>query len=124
MSETVVFIGNGDSMQVASPTEVFVSHEAPEMFVLAAGAQGPAGPKGDAGDQGPQGLPGLSGANYIHTQTTPAALWAINHNLNRRPSVTIIDSAGSVVFGDVDYVSDNIINVTFSAAFGGSAYLN
>lgn len=124
MSETVVFIGNGEAMQVAAPTEVFVSHEAPEMFVLAAGAQGPAGPKGDTGDQGPQGLPGLAGASYTHAQAVPDTTWTINHNLGRFPSVTIVDSAGSVVTGTVEYVSNNTIVLYFSAAFGGSAYLN
>jgi len=61
---------------------------------------------------------------YIHTQSTPSATWTINHNLGRKPSVTIVDSSEKVVFGDITYVTDNQLTVSFSAAFGGKAYLN
>lgn len=65
-----------------------------------------------------------SAASYIHVQDTPSDTWTINHNLGRRPSVTIVDSADSVVFGNVKYESDDLITVTFSAATAGKAYLN
>jgi len=86
--------------------------------------QGPAGPPGATGAPGPQGDPGLSGANYVHTQAVPAADWTVTHNLARFPSVTVIDSAGSTVIGDVEYLSNNAVAIHFTAAFGGSAYLN
>ena len=35
---------------------------------------------------GPQG-PGGGGAAYVHTQSTPATTWTINHNLGFRPTV-------------------------------------
>ena len=124
MSERVVFIGDSGVAQVATKEVVFVSHEAPQHTAIAAGAQGPAGPKGDTGDQGPQGLPGLAGASYAHLQAIPAATWTINHGLGRFPSVTVVDSAGSVVVGNIEYVSSNTVVLYFSAAFGGSAYLN
>jgi hypothetical protein len=54
----------------------------------------------------------------------PAALWDVIHPLNKRPSVTVVDSAGSVVVGAVEYLSDSEIQITFSAAFAGLAYLN
>jgi hypothetical protein len=38
--------------------------------------------------------------------------------------VAVVDSAGSVVFGDVVYISANVVSITFVAAFGGKAYLN
>jgi len=61
---------------------------------------------------------------YVHTQSVPSATWTINHNLGRKPSVTIVDSSEKVVFGDITYVTDNQLTVSFSAAFGGKAYLN
>lgn len=61
---------------------------------------------------------------YVHTQSTPSATWTINHNLGRNPSVTVVDSSEKVVFGDITYVTDNQLTVSFSAAFGGKAYLN
>jgi hypothetical protein len=61
---------------------------------------------------------------YTHNQVSASATWTITHNLNCFPSVTVVDSAGTVVFGDVEYISANVVRVTFVAAFGGKAYLN
>tara|TARA_R110000796_G_scaffold42899_3_gene105639 strand:- start:334 stop:834 length:501 start_codon:yes stop_codon:yes gene_type:complete len=61
---------------------------------------------------------------YMHDQGIPNVTWTIQHNLNKRPSVTVVDSAGAVVIGEVEYTDDNNIIVTFNAAFSGEAYLN
>lgn len=63
-------------------------------------------------------------STYIFTQIAASATWNINHNLNKRPSVTIVDSGGNVVIGDIKYIDDNNIKAIFSSAFGGNAYLN
>jgi hypothetical protein len=69
--------------------------------------------------------PSLGGdLSYVHTQTVPAASWTINHNLGKYPAVTVADSSGSVVEGDVVYLSLNFLRIDFSASFGGVAYLN
>lgn len=61
---------------------------------------------------------------FIFTQLFPSAIWSINHNLNQEPSVSVIDSGGSMVFGDVLYLDENNIRIEFSAGFAGKAYLN
>ena len=61
---------------------------------------------------------------YVHEQLVSSQFWLITHNLGKHPSVTVIDSGGSVVFGDVEYVSLNEITVSFGFPFGGTAYLN
>lgn len=61
---------------------------------------------------------------YIHTQSTPAATWTITHNLNKFPSVTVVDSANTEVIGDVQYTNNTTLTVAFSSAFSGKAYLN
>ena len=61
---------------------------------------------------------------YTHTQSQAAATWTIAHNLNKHPSVTVVDSAGSVCYGNVQYTDANTVVVTFQAAFAGTAYLN
>lgn len=61
---------------------------------------------------------------YVHVQLGAAATWTIQHNLGGRPSVTVVDSAGTVVVGNVHYFNDNEISVTFSQPFGGRAYLS
>ena len=67
---------------------------------------------------------GGSGSTYIHTQGEAAAVWIIEHNLEKYPSVTIVTSAGTVVVGDIMYNNENIITITFNGAFKGKAYLN
>ena len=61
---------------------------------------------------------------YIHRQDVSSDMWVIEHNLNKRPSVTVVDSGESVVIGDVEYIDDNKIQITFTGAFAGKAYLN
>lgn len=61
---------------------------------------------------------------YVYTQTVTASSWEIEHNLGRFPSVEVVDSAGSVVVGDIVYFNENNITITFSAPFTGKAYLN
>ena len=62
-------------------------------------------------------------ARYIHTQGSAATSWVVTHTLGGRPSITVVDSTGTVVVGDVTYNSDTQVTLTFSAAFSGSAYL-
>ena len=40
-----------------------------------------------------------------------------------RPSVTVVDSANTVVEGDVQYNSTTQLTITFASAFTGKAYL-
>lgn len=61
---------------------------------------------------------------YIYEQPSASAVWTINHNLGKHPSVTVVDSAGTVVVGDVQYTSNDQIICTFTGAFSGMAYLN
>lgn len=65
-----------------------------------------------------------SGGNYTHTQSVAGTTWTITHNLNKHPSVTVIDSGGSYIITDIAYTNSNILVLTFSAAVGGIAYLN
>ena len=68
---------------------------------------------------------GLTGdKHFVFTKSTPDSVWDITHDLDKYPSVTIVDSAGSVVIGDITYTSKSALTVTFSAAFSGKAYLN
>ncbi len=60
---------------------------------------------------------------YRHVQGTPAVLWEIQHPLNRYTAVSVVDSAGSIVEGDVTYLSPSELTIAFSAAFAGEAYL-
>lgn len=70
------------------------------------------------------GLGGSADKNYVHVQSSPETTWTITHNLNKRPAVTVVDSADNVVVGEVEYNSDNQVTLTFAGAFSGKAYFN
>lgn len=61
---------------------------------------------------------------YAHTQGTASATWTILHNLDFYPNVTVVDSAGTIVEGEITYTNRNQVVLTFSAAFSGKAYLS
>jgi hypothetical protein len=61
---------------------------------------------------------------YTHVQGSAATSWTITHNLGEFPSVTVVDSGGSVCMGDITYNSANQLTLSFGAAFSGTAYLN
>jgi hypothetical protein len=71
-----------------------------------------------------EAVPGPINTYYNHTQASPAAVWTITHNLGRKPAVTVTDSAGTVVEGEVEFASDSQVILTFSAAFAGYASLS
>ena len=62
--------------------------------------------------------------NYVHDQASPSATWTIDHDLAKRVSVSVVDSAGSIIICDVSYTSDNQVVLTFDASTSGQAYLN
>lgn len=67
----------------------------------------------------------ISGATtYIHDQLQTSATWLIQHDLERFPSIEVVDSAGTVVVGGIQYVDENNVTITFSSPFTGKAYLN
>lgn len=62
--------------------------------------------------------------NYKHTQIQASKTWNIKHNLKKIPSVTIVDSGGNEVIGDIKHLSENELTISFSYEFSGSAILN
>jgi len=67
---------------------------------------------------------GTEGYEYTFTQSAAASTWTITHNLDRFPSVTTVDSAGSIINGAITYTDSNTITVVFTSATSGKAYLN
>lgn len=62
--------------------------------------------------------------HYIHDQFNPSSIWIIKHDLNKKPSITITDTAGSIVEGSVTYINNNEVRLYFNFPFSGYAYLN
>jgi len=63
-------------------------------------------------------------SGYVHDQIASSALWTITHTLGKNPSVSVVDSSGNLVMGEVCYISLTQITISFTAAFSGKAYLN
>jgi hypothetical protein len=79
------------------------------------------GPKG-ASSWGSDPLP-LIPKRFTFNQASAASAWDIVHTLDGFPSVTVVDSAGTVVVGEVSYSSASNVTVSFESAFAGKAYL-
>lgn len=75
------------------------------------------------GPQGAQGPAGPASAFYVHTQSTPATLWTIPHNLGFRPTVSVTTNGGLEVLADVQHLSDNTLTVSLLTAMAGIARL-
>jgi len=63
-------------------------------------------------------------ANFVHDQGVPSTQWVVTHNLNKKCSVVVINSANMVVIGQVTYNSDNQITLDFESSFSGKAFFN
>lgn len=63
-------------------------------------------------------------SRYVHNQPTASTNWAITHNLKMYPSVTVVDSSGTHVMGEVTYNTLNTATVAFTSPFSGKAYLS
>ena len=73
--------------------------------------------------------PIIGDITYTHNQSSTSDTWVVNHNLHRFTSVTVVDSADTIVQGSVVYNSNKQLTITFfsggsALAFQGKAYLN
>jgi len=95
-------IQNGDTINVSS-----TSSSATNVTVSGVAAAGSSGDK-----------------NYEHDQSSASDTWVVTHNLGKRASVSVVDSAGTLILCEVEYNSDNQITLTFDSATAGKAYFN
>jgi hypothetical protein len=63
-------------------------------------------------------------SRFEHNQPSASNTWDITHNMNFFPNVSIVDTALTKVIGEVEYLSENSLRVTFSQSFAGRAYLS
>lgn len=118
----------------------------PRIVVKQVGRRGEQGPQGSKGDTG-YGMPtgGLTGQvlqknsdnpfdfswftpsfldkNYVLSFSVQSTV-VVNHNLNKYPSVTVIDSAGDEVQGEVYHMNTSQLVLKFNAPFSGKVTCN
>lgn len=62
--------------------------------------------------------------NFVHIQSDPVAIWTITHPLDKKVSITITDTAGTVMEGRVVINDGDTVTVEFNYPFSGEAVLN
>ena len=63
-------------------------------------------------------------SHYTPNPHSVSDSWSVTHNLGKKPSVTVVDSADTVLYGAVSYTDDNSLTITLSAPTSGKAYMN
>lgn len=144
--------GNNSTIEVvSSKPRSSITVGVPKTSVVEKTDRGPSGPQGPTGPIGPSNVLSIGtvtegpsaevtitgespsqtlnfvlpvGGNYTHNQIVSSPTWTITHNLGFFPAVSVVDSGGNYVVGDVTYVSQNVVTVSFNASFGGKAYLS
>lgn len=99
-------IPNNVNVYQDTPNQVLVNEQAPNLVVVRSGGGG-----------------GGNTRRLVFAKPVAATTWVIEHTLGGFPSVTVVDSAGTQVIGEVKYDSTTQITVKFTAAFSGYAYL-
>ncbi len=62
--------------------------------------------------------------NFEFIQSSPATEWIIEHNLDKFPSVTILDDSGNKIYGGMFFNSLNTVTLSFSRTITGKAFLS
>ena len=62
--------------------------------------------------------------NYVHNQAVASATWNVQHDLDKFPSCTMVLSTGQQGYGDVTFIDENNLTITFAGAESGKAYIN
>ncbi|MCU9947488.1 hypothetical protein [Pseudomonas sp. PDM13] len=98
---------------VATPVVIVTQPRRAPAVVVATGPQGPSGRDGAPG-----------GETFQWEQSIALAVWTVPHNLERYPSVTVVDAGGRRVEPDVEYIDQNIVQITHGRPETGRAYFN
>ena len=61
---------------------------------------------------------------FIFEQGVASDTWEIQHNLNKFPSINVVDSAGNSFIPAYKYIDENNIILYMNGSFKGKAYLN
>jgi hypothetical protein len=62
--------------------------------------------------------------HYVHVQSSPATIWTYTHNMGKKPSITIIDSAGSQILAKITYVDSNNVEIDFDGVLTSGEAIN
>lgn len=111
--------------------EIIVADDAPDVSGLAAEIGSIASVPGVgvyvkalAGDFDWVKLITTASESYTHTQTVPADIWTVTHNLGKRVSVSVTDSTDQAIVAQITWIDDNTVQVDFNGLMTGYVYCN
>lgn len=114
-----------DGLGNATPLSISTTEVSANVNIEATGFKTPSGTSSDfLMADGSTSTGGTGDLTYTHNQSSASATWNVAHNLNKYPSITIVDSANNVVIGEIAYVDTNNCTISFTASFSGKAYAN
>lgn len=67
---------------------------------------------------------GAGDKNFVFNQAVASATWTVQHNLDKFPSCTMVLGTGQQGYGDVTFIDENNLTITFAGAESGKAYIN
>lgn len=62
--------------------------------------------------------------NFVHDQSIAAAVWNINHNLDKRPAITLWTDTEHVMYASIVHVNNNTAEARFNGSLTGKASCN
>lgn len=68
--------------------------------------------------------PNVGDKTFVYTQSVAAETWTIQHDLDKFPSVSVVNNNNVGMYGEVIYIDENNLQIEFSAGFSGKAYMN
>ena len=68
--------------------------------------------------------PPVTDKNYVHTQTIPLSSWLVNHNLDKKCSVSLADSVSKEIEAEVEWINNNQVMVRLNKDSTGFAFCN
>jgi hypothetical protein len=68
--------------------------------------------------------PNVGDKTFVYTQDVPSTLWNVQHDLDKFPSVSVVNNNNVAMYGEVIYIDQNNLQIEFSAGFSGKAYMN
>lgn len=66
----------------------------------------------------------ITSNTFVFEQGVASDTWNIQHNLNKMPSIHLVDSSGREFEAEKNYISNNQVIVNLGSATTGKAYLN
>lgn len=107
--------------EAVEPVVDLVLEESAVVDISALGMQGDTGP---AGPPGPRGEAGSGvGVNFVFD--VPTTMWSCQHMLGRRlVDVVTVDINNDEIIGDIDYVSDDLVNIYWYYSTAGRACIS